>query len=526
MDASTGLLPFIRLILRRDRLRLTLWYGLAVLLAIGVAASIGAAYPTAAARAEYAHEINASPAELFMIGRIHADSVAALAAWRVQGLVALILGIASAFTVIRHTRAAEDDGYREFLGGAVLGRSTPLAGSVIVAMAASLLTGAVIAIAYTGMGFPLLGSLLTGAQFFSAGAFMTAVGGVAGMLAATSRGATTSAVVAMSIFYAIRGTADATGTSALGWASPYGWSSWVRPYAADDGLPLLLVIAFTAVVVAAAMRLSARDMGAGVLPERSGRSHASPSLRGPLTLALRLTRSSLVTWSLALFAFGGLIAALANSTARQLQESDALRGLADGPEPALAFIALIIYVFAQVVTLFGIQAITRLQAEEASGRAETVLAAPVSRLRWVGGALLTALAGTTIIQVVFGLGLGLMYAASTNASAQLPALIAAALVKLPAIWLLVGLTAALYGFAPRVAAAVSYCALGVLFLLELLVELGYLDDGVLVISPYTQVPSLPGGGVEWLPVLVVFAITVVLIIAAAIGLRRRDLIRA
>ncbi|WP_261165417.1 ABC transporter permease [Microbacterium sp. Marseille-Q6965] len=521
----TGLFPFIHLIWRRDRLRLTIWYGLGVLLAVGVAAAIGATYPTGAARAEYAHEINSSPAELFMIGRIHADSVAALAAWRVQGLVALILGVASVFTVIRHTRAAEDDGYREFLGAAGLGRSTPLAGSVIVAGAANLVAGAVIAIAYAALGFPIGGSLLTGAQFFAAGAFMTSVGAVAAMLAATSRGATSLAVVAMSVFYAIRGTADAAAIPALGWASPYGWLSWLQPYAADDGRPLLMVIAFAGAVLAAALRLSARDIGAGLLPERSGRSHASASLRGPMALAFRLSRSSLISWSLALFAFGGLIAALAESTARQLQESDALAGLADGPEPALSFIALVVYVLAQVVTLFGVQTVLRLRQEEVSGRAETVLAAPVSRLRWAGGALLTALAGTTVIQLSFGLGLGLTYAASTSSTTELPALIAATLVKLPAIWSVVGLAALLYGFVPRIAAPVAYIALGALFLLELLVELGYLDSAVLAISPYTQVPSLPGGPVDVLPTLVILGVTAVFVAGASIGLRRRDLTR-
>lgn len=526
MNALTGLAPFVRLIVRRDRLRLTIWYGLAIVLAVGVAASIGATYPTGPARAEYAHEINSSPAELFMIGRINANTVAALAAWRVQGLVSLILGIASAFTVIRHTRTAEDDGYREFLGGVGLGRSTPLAGSSIVAVTASLITAGVIAIAYTAMGFPLAGSVLTGAQLFLAGAFMTAVGGVAAMLAATSRGATSLAVVVMSIFYAIRGIADAAPIPGLAWASPFGQLSWVRPYAADDGWPLLLVTAFTAVVFGMAMRFSARDIGAGLLPERSGRTHAPGTLRGAMTLALRLNRGSFIAWALALFAFGALIAALADSTSRQLKDSGTLGGLADGPEPALAFMALIVYVFAQVVTLFGIQAIIRLRQEEISGRADMVLAAPVSRVRWAGGALLAALAGTAFIQLSFGLGLGLTYAASTNTPEQLPALIAATLVKLPAIWLLIGVAALLYAFAPRIAAVVTYTVLGVLFLLELLVELGYLDSAVLGISPYTLVPSLPEGPVDLFAMFVVVAITVVLVAAAAVGLRQRDLSRA
>lgn len=525
MHTLAALGPFLRLILRRDRLRLTLWYGIAVVVAVGVAASIGATYPTQAARAGYAEEINSSPAEVFMIGRINAASVAGLVAWRVQGLVVLVLGIASAFTVIRHTRTAEEDGYREFLAGTPLGRATPLAGSVIIALSANLATAVLIAAAFAALGFPAAGSVLTGAQFFAAGAFMTGVGAITAMLAATSRGASTLAVIVMSVFYAVRGTADAGGLPALSWWSPYGWLSRIEPYAADDVRPVLLALVFSAVLLAVATLLNARDVGAGLLPERNGRPRAARGLRGTISLTLRLSLGQLIAWSLALFAFGSLIGALAENTAEQLRESDALSGLADGPDPALAFIALVVYVFAQVVTLYGIQAILRLHREESSGRAENVLTAPVSRMRWAGGALVAAFAGTAVIQVSFGFGLGLMYATATGEPGQLAAMIAAVLVKLPAIWLIAALAALLYGFVPRIAGPVAYAVLGILFVLELLVELGYLDSGVLRVSPYTHMPPLPLGTFELLPILVTTVLAAVLVIGASAGLRRRDITR-
>lgn len=527
MDAFAGLGPFVRLVLRRDRVRLSLWYGIAILLAVGVAASIGATYPTAAARAGYAEEINGSPAEVFMIGRINAVTVAGLAAWRVQGFLVLILGIASALTVIRHTRTAEEDGYREFMGSAVFGRLTPLAGSVIVVLSANLLTGALIAVVYTAMGFPAVGSVLIGAQFLAAGAVMTGVGAVTAMIAATSRGAGGLAIIVMSVFYAIRGTADAAEQlGGLAWASPYGWLSFVEPFAADDAWPLLPVLVLTATLLAAAALLGARDIGAGLLSERDGRSHAPRYLRGPVSLAFRLNLGALITWSSALFAFGALIAALADSTAQQLRESDALSGLASGPDPALGFITLVVYVFAQVATVYGIQTILRLRGEETSGRAENILTTPVSRIQWAAGALVAAVAGTAVVQLAFGLGLGLVYAGATGDPGQLPAMLAATLVKLPAMWVLTALAALLYGVAPRVAAAVTYTVLGVLFLLELLVELGYLDSAVLQASPYTRVPQLPVGTFEFLPVLLLTLLAAALTVGGALGLRRRDLTRA
>jgi ABC-2 type transport system permease protein len=524
MNSLAGLGPYLRLILRRDRIRLVVWFGLAILLTVGIAASIGSAFPTEEARAAYAEETNSSAAEVFLIGRINATTIAGIAAWRVQGFAVLLLGLASAFTVMRHTRAAEEDGYREFMGAATLGRLTPLAAPVIVALSANLVSAAVIAAAYVGMGFPPNGSMLVGVQFLAAGAVMTGVGAVTAQLAATARGASGLAVVIMSIFYVLRGTADAAALPGLHWATPYGWIDFVEPYAVDDGWPVLLALVFTAVLLVIATVLNVRDVGGGLLPERSGRLHAGRGLRGPISLAFRLSAGTLIAWSLSMFVFGVLIAAIAENTARQLTGSDALEGLAGGPEPGLGFIAFVVYVFAQLVTVFGIQAVIRLLGEETSGRAENVLSAPVSRLHWGSGALVVALTGTAIIQLAFGSGLGLAYASATGDATQLPAMISATLVKLPAIWIVTALAALLYGFLPRMAAAVTYAALGVLFLLELLADLKFIDRGVLAISPYTQVPPLPVGSFELLPIVVITGLAVVLIAAGVLGLRRRDLL--
>jgi ABC-2 type transport system permease protein len=523
MDALTGLGPFLRLVLRRDRVRLTLWFGLAALLIIGIAASIGAVVPTDEARAAYAEETNRSPAEVFMIGRINSATVAGIAVWRVQGLAALLLGLAGAFTVIRHTRTAVEDGYRELLGAAALGRLTPLAASVATALGATLATTAAVTAGYAALGFPATGSVLAGAQFFAAGAFMTGVGAVAAMAAATSRGAVGLAVGVLAVLYAVRGTADAAGLPALHRASPYGWLRSVEPFAADDGRPVLLVLALTAALLGAAALLGTRDVGGGLLPERDGRPGAGRWPRGPVGLAFRLNAGTLAAWVAAMGVFGALVAAVAGSAARQLAGGGALSGLVSGPDPEPAFIAFVAYVFAQVTTVYGIHTVVGLRGDETGGRAENVLAAPVSRLRWAGGALVVALTGTALIQLAFGAGLGVVRAAATGEAGQLAAMAAAALVRLPAVWLLVAVAALLYGAVPRIAGAAAFTVLGFLFLLELLVELGFVGSGVLALSPYARVPQLPVGPADPVPGLVLTGIAAALIAAGALLLRRRDL---
>lgn len=56
MSTLTGTGGLIRLILRRDRVRLPVWFGLVAMLVIGVAGSVAGAYPTEVARQAFLHD--------------------------------------------------------------------------------------------------------------------------------------------------------------------------------------------------------------------------------------------------------------------------------------------------------------------------------------------------------------------------------------------------------------------------------------------------------------------------------------
>src|SRR4051794_38803622 len=99
MNQFVGVGTLIQLILRRDRVILPGWILLSVLIVIGIAASIPAAYPTPAARQAFADETMSNPTEIVMIGPVFVSSVGGLAAWRVRGNIALILALASLFAV-------------------------------------------------------------------------------------------------------------------------------------------------------------------------------------------------------------------------------------------------------------------------------------------------------------------------------------------------------------------------------------------------------------------------------------------
>jgi ABC-2 type transport system permease protein len=50
-----------------------------------------------------------------------------------------------------------------------------------------------------------------------------------------------------------------------------------------------------------------------------------------------------------------------------------------------------------------------------------------------------------------------------------------------------------------------------------------LPQAVLDVSPFGHLPKLPGGGMEWGPVLVLTGIAVVFVGGGLVGLRQRDM---
>jgi ABC-2 type transport system permease protein len=97
------------------------------------------------------------------------------------------------------------------------------------------------------------------------------------------------------------------------------------------------------------------------------------------------------------------------------------------------------------------------------------------------------------------------------------------MLQLPAVWVLTGVAIALFGLLPRVAAAVSWTVLAVLFTLTLFGQGLGLNQHVLDISPFVHIPRIPGGHFSAMPLIWLLAIAVLLGAVGMTGARRRDL---
>src|SRR5262249_59115279 len=99
---------------------------------------------------------------------------------------------------------------------------------------------------------------------------------------------------------------------ALSWPPPMGGSQQLRPYGPLRWWVLVIPVLFTIAVTAVAYVLAGRrDLGTGLLPVRPGPPVAGASLDGPLGLAWRLQRGTLLAWAAGPAVYGPVIGALA-----------------------------------------------------------------------------------------------------------------------------------------------------------------------------------------------------------------------
>lgn len=526
--AGTGAL--VRLNLRRDRVLLPAW--LVALVATLYASVAGTAdlYPTPESRQQAAAVIAENPAVIALYGpATDLGTLGGLATWKPNTFLAVLVALMSMFLVVRHTRAEEEAGRLELVGAGAVGRHAPLTAAMAVAFGANLLLAALMAVSLLGQDLPRAGVLALSAGFGAVGCVFAAVAAVGAQLTASSRTANGITAGVLGAAFLLRAVGDAAGGGAswLSWLSPIGWVQKVRPFGELHWWPLLLPVAMAVLATTAAYLLAGRrDLAAGLLPPRPGPAHAGPALRSAFALAWRLHRGSLLGWVAGFAVLGSAMGSVASSIGGAIgdnrQLSEFLERVGGTTLLVDAYLATSMGIAAVVATAFAVQATLRLRAEEAAQRAEPLLATGVGRTGWALSHYGIAVLGPAVLLAVAGVAGGLAHGARVDdLGRQFPRVFGAAMVQLPAVWVVAGLTLAVFGLVPRYAGA-GWAAL-VLFLL--LAELGptfELDQRVLDLSPFVHVPRLPFAELTVAPLLVLTAVAAAMSAVGLAALHRRD----
>ncbi len=536
-NGFAGTRQLLRLILRLDRIKLTLWLlGLLTLVAITPfslraiidAEAENAGVPAQQVLAEQAILLETNGASIALQGPPDAlDTFGGRYAFEIGAFTLVIVALMNILLIARHTRAEEESGRAELVRAASVGPWSALAAVGLVALATNLILGIGTSVVFIADGQSVGRSLLYGASMTLCGLLFAAIALIWVQVFEYGRAATGMSLGVLALAFALRAIGDVRGNW-LSMASPLGWVQAVNSFGDVVVWPFIVSILAVAVAVGVAIALAVRrDVGAGLIQQKPGPAVASRSLGTPLGFAWRLQRSTLFWWTVGATFMGAIYGSVISAIDDFVEDNEAMLevlegmgmtgdGLRDG------FITVILSMIAIITTAGVIQSLLRPRSEEVAGRAEPVLATAISRRTWLTShVLLTALAAP-VFMVAAGLGLSVTDALVVGQFTDFGDTLAAALVRVPALWAIAGLGVLMYGRARQFSVGVwgVFAMAAIIFLFG---DLLRLPDQVMNLSPIRHVTHLPGDKQNWVSVAVLCAIAAVSGAAGIALFDRRDL---
>ena len=530
MSAATaeivGAGPLTRFTVRREWVRVAVWIAAILLLVASTVGSVRGLYPTQRDLDIAAQASQDNAAAIAFNGPAQGlDTLGGQVAFQIGAFGLVTVALMSLFMTGRLTRGEEEAGRLELLRSLPIGAVAPTVSALVVVVLMNVVVGAGVTATLVGLDLPVTGSVVFGLAFALLGFFFVGVTLVAAQISENTRVVYGIAGAVLAAAFLLRAVGD-IGGGALSWLSPIGVAQKTRPYAGDVWWPFAVLVGATMVLLGVAAALARRrDVDAGLVAPRPGPARAGELLGSAGGLAVRLQRGTVVGWSATMLFFGIAYGSVADSINEFVKDN---KNLADiiaaqgGGSIVDSYLAMSFRVLALLGAGFAVQATLRLRSEESSLRAEHLLSTPLSRVRWASGHLAVALVGGVVVLVVSGLSMGLSDAAVTGDTDVVLRALGGMLAYAPATWLLVGLTLALIGLAPRAAPA-AWGVLALCFVVGMFGQLLDVPQWVSDLSPFQHVPQLPAADFTAVPLLVLTTCAGGLIALGLTGLRRRDL---
>lgn len=440
----TGTADLIRLALRRDRVRLSVWIGALVLMMVYAPNAITLAYPEEAQR-QARVDLLKTPAGMMLGGPMFGGNETDLGAMMANELMLTLIVAASILailTVIRHTRAEEESGAAELVLASPIGRYARTTAALVVVAGVNAVLAVAMAGAMAATGFGAVDSAAMCIGVAAAAMVFGAVAAVTAQLWRTARAASGAAMAMLAVAALIRGIGDVIDNSgsALSWFSPIAWAQQMRAFVDLRWWPLAPLVLLTIALIAMAAALEGRrQYDEGSIVSAGDRPDARP-VRGVLGLHLVQQRGQTIGWSVGLFVSGLAVGSMTKSLLDAAEGNELLaRVLAtqgnDGVYTTMT------QFLAAAACAYAVSAVLRLHADEQSGLGEAVLAGAVSRWHWLVSAVVAAVLGSAALMFFAGLGNGLGAGLALGEPATVPRLTLAGLAFVPALAVLAALAA-------------------------------------------------------------------------------------
>ncbi|TMW72890.1 ABC transporter permease [Alteribacter natronophilus] len=526
--SGTGRLS--RLFIRRDRLRLSIWITAIVLLNVSTAASFTGLYMSEEEKQAMAGTME-NPAMTAMLGPgygLENYHEGAMMAHQMLLFMAVVTAIMNILLVVRHTRADEEEGRVELIRSLPVGRLSTLASTLVVMTvvntAVALLTG--VGLAVVGIeSIDFAGSLLFGAALGAAGLFFAGVTALFAQLSESSRGTVGLSFAVLGGAYILRAIGDVS-SEGLSLVSPLGLILRTEAYVNNYWWPVFVTIGIAGVLLVLAFYLNLRrDLEAGFLPSRPGKKQASAFLKSPFGLSVRLQRTALISWAVGMVVLGVSYGSVLGDLEAFFEASEMMREIL-APDAALSlteqYLTMLMAVIAMICTVPPLMMMLKLKGEEKKGRIDHLLTRVVSRGRTMGSYFLLAMITSALMLFLAVSGLWAAAAGVMDDPMAFSMVFEAAMVYLPAVWIMIGAAVFLIGVLPKFSGFI-WAYLGYTFLVVYLGELLQFPEWLKNLSPFGYVPQVPVEELSFTVLAVLTLVAAVLVIAGFTGYRRRDI---
>lgn len=527
--AMAGLGALARLYGRLARRGIILWTLAMLLLVPASVLAMKDVYPDQAALDARATLLD-NPSAVMMTGPYFAADHYTFWAMVANELLLYVLVPAAIMNVLltaRLTRGEEESGRLEMTRSLATGRLAPALAALLVVALANLALGVAVAAGMLVAGGAVADSLALGLATTLTGLVFAAITAVTAQLVEHAGTASGAALGILALAFLVRGVGDVLDRqgSWLSWLSPLAWAQQLRAYVDLRWWPLVVSGVVLALLLLLAGALSRRrDLGAGMMPARAGRSSASAALLAPGGLARRLLSPGMLAWGIGLFLFAVAFGSLASSLTDFAENLPALGELAPISLDDLtgSFSAFVLQMLAIGPIALIVSGVLRMRSEELSGRLAGVLAAGTSRTRLALSWFLVALVEASLMHLLLGLGVGIGVQSATGEGAWAVEMTLAALAHLPVIALHGAIALALYGAHVRLT-VLAWLLVGYTALVIFLGQMLGLPDWAMDLAPLHHVALVPSETMEALPLVIMGGAAAVLLALGLLALRRRDL---
>ena len=552
---TKNLWTLVRLIIRRDRLKIPLAIGIFVSSLLAMVPLLKDLYGDEASLTSMFSSLGLNPAMLFLTGPMDGPVFGAMVHIETLLWWGLVLAFINTMLVVRHTRHNEEIGAQELILSGQVHRGT----SLIAVMTVALVTNILVAVGL-GLGMQMFDAGWGADQAWlfgvAMGMFGMAWAGVAAIvvqLVDNGRSANGMLASLIGVAFVVRGIGDFLGKvdeSGLHqpmWASylsPFGWMQASRPLTESSWWPIFIPIVLVVVSFGVSLfLLGKRDVGFGILPSRGGRARASKFLVSQLGLTWKLQKNIFIGWLVALLLMIGTIAALVPQMGDVLADSASMQqavGTISGTAPPEAgglitmpdaeaiipaFMSAMISITALMVFAYAIHGLGRLRSEETSGHLEILLSTKLSRLKWVGMHVGVITIGGMFMMVLLGGSTAVMTnAMSSDITLDVAEYTMAGLSYMPVMLVMMAIYILLFGVLPRVAGVMTWLYFGVVTFLLWIGPMLKLEQWIMELSVMELLSSPPVEDIKMAPIFGITTVSLVVIAAGMTMWRKRNLI--